>query len=107
MSPQDIIQADGDLFANVPGVASAQGVALNAPPPAIFADVMQRVTDTVQAMPEGSKVALVGIATETNGVKNVNLALAIRAGTHVEIVTWLGKTWGAPVDKGVALRWHF
>ena len=103
----DVIHADGDLFAAVPGIPSAKGVALNAPPPAIFANVMQMVTDTVAGMPPKSKVALVGIATQKDGQTNVNLALAIRAGHNVEIVSWLGKTWGDPVEKGVALRWHF
>ena len=109
MSPtkSGIVKAEGDLFPTITGLTTSKGVAMNPPPAEIFGTVNRMVTDTVLAMPADSKVALVGIATEKNGQKNVNLALAVRAGSHVEIVSWLGKSWGEPVAGGVAVQVRF
>jgi len=37
----------------------------------------------------------------------VNLALATKVGEKVNIVSWLGKSWGQPVEGGVAVQVHF
>lgn len=107
MSPGDVVESSGDLFATVSGVASSKGVALNAPPASILADATRMVRDAMAQVPEGEHGSLVAIATEQDGKVNVNLALATKIGTHVEVVTWIGKSWGTPVAAGVMGRVHF
>lgn len=114
MSPEDggIITATGDLFPKVPGVDSSKGVALNAPPASVLADTTRFVTEAMASVTPGEHGTLVAIATKTGEVTNVNLAFAVKAGAHVEVVTWIGKTWGtpvaaAPLSVGGAGRWHF
>lgn len=92
-----------DLFATVPGVPSTTGVALNAPPVSILAQATKMVSEAVATIPPGSKGALVAIATE----KGVNLALASKVGDHVEVTTWIGKSWGAPIAGGAAVKVTF
>ena len=96
-----------DTFPAVPGVPSAAGVALNAPPAETIGTVSRMVAEAVAALPPESRGALVGIATTKGGKTDVNLALAVRAGSHVEIVSWLGKSWGEPVAGGVAVQVRF
>jgi hypothetical protein len=102
----DIIQATSDLFATVPGVPSVGGVAMNAPPAAILADVSRMVTEAVAALPARSRGALVAIATQdADGTVNVNMAFAAKAGAHVTILGWVGRRWGSPVSGGAAVEW--
>lgn len=114
MSPDtgSVIQATGDLFPKVPGVDSSKGVAMNAPPAAVLADTTRFVTEAMASVTPGEQGTLVAIATKTGEVTNVNLAFAVKAGDQVEVVTWIGKTWGipvaaAPLSVGGAARWHF
>lgn len=100
----DIITADSDLF--------APGVAMNAPPASMLADTARLVVDAMAQIPDGERGSLVAIATKTAGVTTTNLAFAVKAGGNVEVVTWIGKTWGTPVaakplSLGAAARWHF
>jgi hypothetical protein len=98
-----------DLFATVPGVVSTKGVAMNPPPAAILGDVSKMVRDAMLTLPEEDRVELVGIASrdEDTGKVNVNLALAAKAGQHVDIVAFMGKSWGDPVSAAVMARVHF
>ena len=112
MSPDTsgIITATGDLF---PGLKVSKGVAMTPPPDAILGTVSKMVREAMMSIPEKEKLALVGIATKgPDGAVNVNLALAAKAGKHVEVVAWLGKSWGepiaaAPLSVGVDGRVHF
>lgn len=101
-----------DVFAVVPGVVSAKGVALNPPPGPILAQATKLVTDAMAQVPSGEHGSLVAIATRQGDAVNVNLAFAVKAGNHVEVVTWIGKSWGDPVSAvplsaGGAARVHF
>lgn len=99
----EIIQAPGDLFPTVPGVPSSKGVAMNPPPASILANVNHLVSAAMSGVPEDGRGQLVGIATRNpeTGAVDVNLALATRIGSRVEVVAWMGKTWGQPVAAGV------
>jgi hypothetical protein len=105
MSPNDggVINATGDLFATIPGVPSDRGVAMNPPPAAILGDVTQMVSSALSQMEPSEHARLVGIATKDlkTGQTNVNLAFAVKTGKHVEVVSWLGKSWGTPVAAAV------
>ena len=105
----DIIQATGDLFPTLPGVPSSTGVAMNPPPARILGEVNQLVAAAMAGLPADSRGQLVGIATKNpeTGRVDVNLALAVRAGAHVEVVAWIGKTWGQPIAAGVLGRATF
>ena len=106
-----IVTATGDLFATVAGVDSQGGVAMNAPPAAILSEVSDMVTTAMADVPPDAHGQLVGIATEIDGTIAVNLALAVRATTTVEILAWVGKSWGRPIKAGLvtggAARWTF
>ena len=102
----EVIKMTGDLFAKVPGTPSTAGVALNKPPASILGEATRMISEAMVHVPEGEHGTLVAIATETDGKINVNLAFAIKAGKHVEVVTWIGKSWGTPVSAGVVGRVH-
>lgn len=107
MSPEALASPPGDVFAAVPGVPSFKGVALNPPPGPILAQATELVRDAMAQVPPDKKGALVAIATKQGDAVNVNLALAVRAGNHVEVVSWLGRSWGEPVAGGAAVRVSF
>lgn len=99
----DIITAAGDLFATVPGVQTNRGVAMNPPPTAYFGDTVRMVREAMSVMPEDGRLQLVGVANKNpnTGKLDTNVALAMRVGSSVEVVGWLGKAWGEPVSAGV------
>lgn len=99
MSPEPIV----DIFAKVPGVPSVKGVAMNAPPASILGELTKQVQDAVATLPPDGKGALVGVATTTG----VNLAVVAKVGNHVNVVSWLGKSWGQPVSGGAAVQVHW
>ena len=101
----EIVHATGDLFPTVAGLETSTGVAMNPPPQAILGQVSRMVIDAAKTIPEGSRGALVGIATaDPDGKVNVNLAVAVKAGDHVRIISWLGKSWQKPVEGGAAVQ---
>jgi len=106
MRDDDIIHASGDLFPTVAGLETSKGVAMNPPPTEVLGDVTRMIENAVKAIPAGSTMALVGVATKTHGKVNTNLVFAARLGEQVTILSWIGKTWGQPIDKGVAVQWH-
>ena len=102
----EVIHATGDLFATVPGVPTNKGVAMNPPPAEYIGDVTRMVNAAMATMPEDGRGQLVGIANinPVSGKLDVNAALAVRAGSRVDIVAWFGKSWGEPVHAGVMGR---
>lgn len=83
-----------------PPVEPFKGVA-TVPPPASLLDAMtKQVKDAVATLPQGSRGALVSVATTAG----VNLAVVSKVGTHTEVTAWVGKTWGQPVSSGAAVR---
>lgn len=96
-----------DVFAVVPGVSSAKGVALNPPPASILAQATKMVSDAMKDIPPGERGSLVAIATKQGDAVNVNLAFAVKANDRVDVITWVGKSWGEPVAAGVVGRVHF
>jgi len=98
-----VINATGDLFPYISGVPSSRGVAMNPPPASVIGEVNRMVSDALAQIPDGERAQLVGIATKDlrTGETHVNLALAAKVGSHVEVLTWFGKSWGTPVAAGV------
>lgn len=105
--PGGVLHLDGNLFPNIPGTPSTGGVALNAPPAHLLADTTKFVREAMAEVPDGEHLVAVANVSQYSGKTNVNLALAVKAGTHVDVVTWIGKSWGAPVSAGVLGRVHF
>lgn len=103
----DVIHMSEDMFAKVPGTASTKGVALNKPPASILAEATRMVTEAMANVPPGEKGQLVAIATMKDGKVDVNLAFAVKVGKHVDVVQWIGLTWGEPVSAGLLGRVHF
>src|SRR5262245_9371682 len=105
MSPLPTI---ADVLPTVPGVPIAKGVAMNAPPAAIFDAVTKQVHDVIAALPVDARGGIVGIATKNpDGTINANVAVADKIGSHVTIVGWAGKSWGQPVAGGAAVQVHW
>jgi hypothetical protein len=81
------------------GGASA-GVAVMAPPEALLPSIAAAVAKACEAIPAGRTGALVAIA----DTKGANLAVVQRIGTHVEIMGWIGKSWGEPIAGGASVH---
>jgi len=83
---------------DVPG-----GVALQAPPAEHYGRISQAVDAFAQTLAPEQRGGAVGIAT----TKGVNLAIVQRVGGRSAIVGWVGKSWGEPIEGGLAwkLRW--
>lgn len=101
-----------DRFAQIPGVPSSKGVALNPPPGPIAAAATKHIADAFAQLPADKQGGLFAVATRQGDVTNTNLAFAVRGPAGVEVVTWIGKSWGdpvaaAPLSTGAALRWTF
>ena len=99
MSPQPIV----DLFPTVPGAPVMKGVAMNAPPASILGELTKQVQAAVATLPPDGKGALVGVATTTG----VNLAVVAKVKDHVNVTSWIGKSWGQPVSGGAAVQVHW
>jgi hypothetical protein len=75
---------------------------MNPPPAAILGTVSRMVTEAMATVPEGGHGSLVGIATRhADGQVHVNLALAVKLPGRVQVVAYLGKSWGIPVTAGL------
>lgn len=97
-----------DLFAKVPGVPSSKGVAMTPPPASILSDVNRMVTEAMATIPADKKGALVGIATlAPDGGVHVNMALATKVGSKVSVISWVGRSWGKPIEGGAAVQVSF
>jgi hypothetical protein len=86
-----LAQADGDPG---PGVVVA--------PVGLISDALQlAVANVLATVPPDKRLAFVAVATE----RGVNLAVAYRAGPHMVVAAWLGKSgWDKPLGRGVALQ---
>lgn len=92
-----------DVLPSIPGVAATQGVIMNAPPAVLLDAITKQVRDAVATLPEGSRGALVGVAT----TKGINLAVVSKVNQHVDVTAWVGRSWGAPIDGGAAVQVHW
>lgn len=103
----DIIQAPDPLFAQVPGVPSSGGVAMNPPPPEFIGPITQHIEAALSGVPADGHGRLVAIATRSDGITTTNLAIAGKFRVprtdrvEVKVSTWIGKRWGTPVAAGV------
>lgn len=81
-----------------------RGVATNTPP-SIFKDAIDRIATETAAVElrQGERMAVVGVLTE----RGTNLVVVARAGEHLEVKGYIGKTWGDPVEGGAVIRWSF
>lgn len=77
------------------------GVLTNPPPLTWATEINDSITKFVNAtIAADERGGLVAIAT----TKGVNLAVVQRTGKNSEIVAYIGKTWGEPLDAGVQWR---
>lgn len=79
------------------------GVQFTSPPASILADALQMVNEGIAQLEPHDRGAIVTIVTPTG----VNGAIVTRAGDHLELVGWIGKSWGESVTGGgaVKIRW--
>jgi hypothetical protein len=84
-------------------MADIKGVAFNRPPIEVFEQTNQMIHHAVSQIGKGDKFLFVAVAT----TKGTNVAAVQKLGDHVEIVEYIGKTWGEPLSAGVSAAWHF
>lgn len=74
------------------------------PPPAQFLEQTNTmIHDAVAKLGPGDKFMTAWVLTS----KGVNSALVTRVNDHIEIVGYIGKSWGAPIEAGIGGVWHF
>jgi hypothetical protein len=82
-----------------------RGVALNAPPPHLISDAIQSISMAMADVPKDAKGAIVAVTTDTG----TNAALAVHGPAGVDVLLWMGKSWGEKVHYGATvvkvLRW--
>lgn len=77
------------------------GVVMNPPPHQFIDAVNQSITEFVNAtLRPGDRGGIVAVGT----TKGVNLAVVQRVGSGGEIVAYVGKTWGEPIEGGLLWR---
>jgi hypothetical protein len=79
------------------------GVRYAEPPADAIPSIKASIEKAIEAanLPPGAKGTIVGIADE----KGANGAVVIRAGRGWDVVSWIGKEWGAPKPHyGAAVR---
>jgi len=82
---------------------TASGVAFNQPPAEFLSETNSMIRDAVANIGKGDKFLFVGVVTD----KGTNAAAVQKLGDHIEIVEYIGKTWGKPLEAGIAGVWHF
>lgn len=94
-------------MANVPNLPPEfqhlQGVEFNPPPAEHLVKTEGMIRDAVSQLGKDEKFMLTWIVTD----KGVNTAAVRKLGDHVEVMAWIGKSWGDPISVGVAGAWHF
>lgn len=88
------------------GGAGPTGGVVITPAARIADSVKIAVADALRAIPDDAQGALFAVATRHAGKTGVNLVLAKR-GESLAGAVWIGKTWGEPVEAGIAVRWTF
>lgn len=90
---------------NLPAdLVTAPGVEMIPPPVQLLPSMDAIVMDAVKNLPtDEDGLFTVWVST----TKGVNLAHVQRVGTHAEIVSYVGKSWGKPLDAGVAVKVHW
>lgn len=80
------------------------GVEMMMPPTSILPSVTRMVTDAVSNLGTNEN----GLFTVwINTTAGVNLAHVQRVGGHAEVVSYVGKSWGEPIEAGIAARIHW
>lgn len=79
-----------------PGVAYTLG-----PPPGVAASITKAVQDAIAQVPADRSGAILGVATE----RGMNLVIAQRVNSHLQVTAWVGKSgWDQPTTGGAAVR---
>jgi len=77
-----------------------QGVVFNKPDPFTSLQIHDSVAKFVNTLPPNTRGGLATVATN----KGVNAVLFTKINDKVEIDAWIGKTWGEPIEAGVAAK---
>ena len=88
---------------------NAPGVQMTPPPQELIPSIMGAISKATSNLNEDEKAKLVWIAQTHNGKQSVNAALVVKAPAGIEVIGWFGKTWGEPIDAGIAGQktWRF
>lgn len=76
------------------------GVQFNAPPEKLIPDLRASIDRAMATLDPGTRGAFVTVATTAG----VNAALVTKAGDHVQVAAWVGKTWGGPIEGGTTVK---
>jgi hypothetical protein len=76
------------------------GVSYTPPPVSLMKEATRVVERTFAQLPKDANGAVIGVATE----KGWNAAIAHRVGDKVQVVGWVGKSWGESITAGGAVK---
>lgn len=80
-----------------------KGVVMSSPPLEVYAKTNTMIRDAVASLGENEHGALVWVAT----TEGVNIAVVHKVNSNMDITAYVGKTWGAPLQAGIAARIHW
>lgn len=85
----------------------APSVQFNPPPTHYMDQTLGVIGAAVARLDPNEKGKLVWIAHKKDGKVSVNAAVVNKFNDNFEVVLWVGKTWGRPIEAGVAasLSW--
>ncbi len=83
------------------------GVQMNTPPAQYITQTTSIIQNAVAQLGADEKGALVWVASRSAGKTHVNLALVHRVNDRFAVTGWVGKTWGQPIEAGIAGRIDF
>lgn len=87
-----------------PELVASKGVEMTPPTGEALTKATSLIDQAMATVRDGEKGALIWIAQRQGDQTSVNLAYAHKVGEHVEVTAWIGKTWGEPIDAGIAGR---
>lgn len=96
---------------DIPGVpeqlVTAPGVQMNAPPAQYIDQPLGVIGAAVAKLGPGEKGKLVWVATLRGKQVSVNVAVVNKFNEHFEVVAYVGKDWGKPLEAGIVghVRW--
>ena len=77
-------------------MSTASGVLMTTPPARLIPDLRASMDRALAALSDNTGTAVVGLVTE----RGVNAAVVARGANGWRVETWIGKTWGGPVEGG-------
>lgn len=85
-----------------------QGVQFNPPPPEFIGQTTSMLADAVKNIKVDKNGTLMFVANHREGKTSLNYAIVVQTDDgDLKVMHWLGKTWGRPLEVGIAATLSF